>query len=102
MIDAHGAHETVPERGATVADVLNQAAQGAGGASGWATQTDPRTGRTYFYNKVTRETSWTPPAGTSVRRAAISQMGRGDAAAATWIVRGDHAGSAATPRPRRG
>ena len=35
-----------------------------------------------------------------VRRVGLPLMNRGDAAAATWIVRGD--GVAATPRPRRG
>jgi hypothetical protein len=29
----------------------------------WAPTVDPASGRTYYFNKVTKETSWTRPAG---------------------------------------
>eukprot|EP00949_MAST-11_sp_MAST-11-sp1_P004563 g4563.t1 len=33
----------------------------AGDLDHWRRTTDPKTGREYFYNKVTKETSWVPP-----------------------------------------
>lgn len=29
--------------------------------AGWVTATDPQSGKTYYYNESTRQTSWTPP-----------------------------------------
>ena len=37
------------------------AAAAAGDLDHWRRTTDPKTGREYFYNKVTKETSWVPP-----------------------------------------
>ena len=32
-------------------------------ASAWCEAKDPKTGKTYYYNKETKESSWTKPAG---------------------------------------
>lgn len=44
-------------------------------AKGWNAVVDPRTGRTYYANRMTGETSWTPPAAAAAGAAAVNDAG---------------------------
>jgi len=46
-------------------DKKEKKSKAAPAASEWAAATDPTTGKTYYYNSATKETSWTPPESTA-------------------------------------
>jgi len=51
-------------------------------AHGWVEAADPKSGRTYFYNKLTKKTQWTRPAELEAGTAAAAPDGAPAAAAA--------------------
>lgn len=80
------------EMGAAAAPVAAAPAPGGGAdpdnvAANWNETTDPRSGKVYFYNKVTKKTSWTKPAcmtaGTTTVTTAVATPVAATPAAAT-------------------
>lgn len=85
----------------------------AGLPVGWESTTDPATGRPYYFNRATGETSWTPPAATAAATAlpAVGSLSAVDlgatagadavaaaaAAAAGLLVAGDAGATATAP-----
>mmetsp|Transcript_24752 Transcript_24752/g.72588 ORF Transcript_24752/g.72588 Transcript_24752/m.72588 type:complete len:799 (-) Transcript_24752:82-2478(-) len=67
------------------------AAAGDGGGTGgdWREVTDPGTGRKYYHNRVTGETSWTPPPEFTTASASASDEAGPESVAANWQSKQD-------------